>query len=185
MKNKVNSLGKLMPSVKELEYARKRFVEAASLQGRIADFYQIDHSKWNITDPDIIYKDPVQVAYTLEPDPDISTVSKYGWFVEDKNNLPFIAYLTYKDLENNDIQIEEQCLIDIVAQKDTMGRSEAKRFLVNSVTTDLELNMAVLALHPYREKLKDNVKEVGTKADPAIENKYFNREEDWSRRIEG
>lgn len=183
--NKIKNLGKLMPTVKELEYIRKQFVEAASLQGRIARFFPINHSKWKNTDPDIIYSDPVNVAYTLDMNPEISTISKYGWFVEDRNNLPILAYLTFYDLEGNSVNIEEQCLIEITSQRNTLGISEDKKFIVNHVVTDLELNMAVLELQPYREKLKENVKEIGTKADPTAENKYFNREEDWSRRIEG
>lgn len=185
MKNKIKNLGKLMPSVKELEYMRKQFVEAASLQGRIARFFQINHSKWKNTDPDIIYSDPVDVAYTLDANPEISTISRYGWFVEDRNNLPILAYLTFYDLEGNPVKIEEQCLMEITSQRDTLGTFDVKKFIVNSVVTDLELNMAVLNLQPYREKLKDNVQELGTKADPLGENKYFNRKEDWSRRIEG
>ena len=46
----------MVPNIEELNYLREQFVEATSLHGRLADFYQIDHIKWKNTDDDIIYK---------------------------------------------------------------------------------------------------------------------------------
>ena len=173
------------PSVEELDILRNQFVEATTLHGRIAEFYQIDHIKWNRTDPDVQYLEPVKVSYTLDANPSTKTISRYGWFKEDQTELPVIAYITYHDIENKPIKIEEQCLIDITAMIDTLGASAVHKFKVQRVATDLELNQAVLNLIPYRETLKAGVRQLETVADPTLEHKFVQRDEVWSKKVEG
>lgn len=169
----------MIPNIDELSYLREQFVEATTLHGRLADFYQIDHVKWKDTDSDIIYKDPVKVSYTLDANPDIKLISRYGWFVNDQGPLPILAYITFTDIDNKPIQIEERCIIDIISFIDIAGNTKVNKFIVNAVSTDLELNQAVLNLTPYREMLKQEVRQLQTKADPELEHKFTKREEVW------
>lgn len=175
----------MIPSIDELDYLREQFVEATTLHGRLADFYQIDHIKWKNTDNDIIYKDPVKVSYTLDANPSTKLISRYGWFTNNQEALPVIAYITFTDINNNPIQIEEYCIIDIVSFIDVAGHTTVNKFLVNAVATDLELNQAVLNLVPYKKQLKQEVRQLQTKADPELEHKYTKREETWIPNIEG
>ena len=175
----------MIPNIDELEYLRDQFVEATTLHGRLADFYQIDHIKWKNTDSDIIYKDPVKVSYTLEANPSHKLISRYGWFVNEQEPLPVIAYITFHDINNKPIQIEEHCLIDIISFISIDGNTQTNKFIVNAVSTDLELNQAVLNLVPYKETLKDNVRQLQTKADPELEHQFTKREETWVPNIEG
>lgn len=175
----------MIPSVDELSFLREQFVEATTLHGRLADFYQIDHSKWIRTDPDIIYKDPVKVSYTLDANPSINTISRFGWFTEDQASLPVLAYITFTDVNNKPINIEEQCLIDIISMIDVAGNTKVNKFKVQKVATDLELNQAVLNLIPYRETLKSGVRQLETDADPQLEHKFTKRDEVWCREVEG
>jgi len=183
---KVNNIGSLLPTEDELEFIREQFVEATGLHGRVAKLYQVDQEKWHNTDAEYIYKEPVEINYTLDANPEISTISKYGWFDNDNKNKPLIAYCTYHDTDNRPVEYMEGCLLEITSKKSiTEGDYNNKRFKVWAVATDLELNMAVLNLVKDWDKLKENVKEVETQADPMLENKYFRREEAWSSRIEG
>lgn len=175
----------MIPSIEELNYLREQFVEATSLHGRLADFYQIDHIKWKNTDSDIIYKEPVKVSYTLDANPSIKLISRYGWFTNEQDPLPILAYITYTDTENKPIQIEERCVIDIISFIDIAGHTKVNKFLVNKVATDLELNQAVLNLVPYKEDLRQEVRQLQTKADPELEHKYTKREETWIPKVEG
>lgn len=175
----------MIPSIDELSYLREQFVEATILHGRLADFYQIDHIKWKNTDSDIIYKDPVKVSYTLEANPSTKLISRYGWFTNDQGPLPLIAYITFTDINNKPIQIEEHCIIDIISFIDINGHTKVNKFLVNAVATDLELNQAVLNLVPYKDELKQEVRQLQTKADPELEHKYTKRDETWVPKVEG
>lgn len=175
----------MVPSVDELSFLREQFVEATTLHGRLADFYQIDHEKWKNTDPDIIYKDPVKVSYTLDANPSVKTISRFGWFTEDQTALPILAYITFTDVDNKPIQIEEQCIIDIISMIDVAGNTKVNKFKVQQVATDLELNQAVLNLIPYRETLKAGVRQLETVADPELEHKFTRRDEGWCREVEG
>lgn len=169
----------MIPNIDELDYLREQFVEATILHGRIADFYQIDHINWVNTDSDILYKDPVKVSYTLDANPSIKLISKYGWFVNDQTALPILAYITFTDIDNKPIQIEEKCIIDIQSFINIDGTTKINKFIVQAVSTDLELNQAVLNLVPYKETLKQNVRMLQTKADPELEHKYTKRDETW------
>jgi len=174
----------LVPDVSELDYLREQFVEATSLHGRIADFYQLDHVKWKISDPEVLYKDPVKVSYTLDANPSIKTVSRYGWFSEDQESLPVLAYITYFDTENRPIQIEERCILDILSFVDVFGTKKVNKFVVQAVATDLELNQAVLNLVPYREDLKKE-KQLETVSDTVLDHSYVKRKETYNKKLEG
>lgn len=175
----------MIPSIDELSFLREQFVEATTLHGRIADFYQIDHIKWKNTDSDVIYLEPVKVSFTLDANPSIKTISRYGWFKEDQEALPILAYITFTDVDNKPIQIEEQCLIDIISMIDIAGNTKVNKFKVQQVATDLELNQAVLNLIPYRETLKSGVRKLETFADPELEHKFTKRDEVWCKEVEG
>ncbi len=172
------SLGSLTPSIDELSYLREQFVEATGLQGRLANFYQIDHRKNVNTDTFVSYKDPVKVSYTLNANPSIQTIQKYGWYKADQTQLPLICFITYTDIDNKPIAIEEDCIIDIVSFINIDGTTKVNKFKVGNVATDLELNQAVLNLVPYFEQVRTK-RPHQTKADPQLEHKYTKRKETW------
>lgn len=186
MNQKVNNIGSLLPDEKELEFLREQFVESTGLHGRVAKLYQVDHEKWKRTDAEYLYKEPVEINYTLDAEPSVKTLSKYGWYTEHQDSLPLLAYCTYHDIDNRPVEFVEGCILEITSKKSIQENDyNIRKFRVWAVSTDLELNMAVLNLAPEREVLKQNVKTSETAADPAIENKYFRREETWSSRIDG
>lgn len=172
------SLGSLTPSINELSYLREQFVEATGLQGRLANFYQIDHRENKNTDSFVCYKEPVRVSYTLNANPSIQTIQKYGWYKADQSQLPLICYITYTDIENKPISIEQDCVIDIVSFINIDGTTKVNKFIVANVATDLELNQAVLNLVPYFDKINTH-RAQQTYADPQLEHKYTKREETW------
>ena len=178
------SLGTLTPSIDELSYLREQFVEATGLQGRLAKFYQIDRRENKDTDTFVCYKDPVTVSYTLNANPSIQTIQKYGWYKADQTQLPLLCYITYTDVDNKPIAIEEDCIIDIVSFINIDGTTKVNKFLVGNVATDLELNQAVLNLVPYFDKIK-TYRPQQTFADPQLEHKYVKREETWVDGVSG
>ena len=176
------SLGTLTPCINELSYLREQFVEATGLQGRLAKFYQIDHRENIITDSHVYYRDPVTVSYTLNANPSIQTIQKYGWYKADQSQLPLLCYITYTDIDNKPIVIEQDCIIDIVSFINIDGTTKVNKFKVGNIATDLELNQAVLSLVPYFDKV-NTYRHQQTFADPQIEHKYTKRDEQWDQVI--
>ena len=166
-----------MPNDKALEYLRKQFVMSAKMQGRLGNFYQVHDVKYRGTDQYYVYKDPVQVAYHLNETPSRKILLRYGWFTEDLQQLPIILFLTFYDIENKEILIQEGCKIEItgkrtIASKDT----QTEQFQITELRTDLELNQCVCKVVPVREEQKENVKVLADKKDPNLENVYLKRE---------
>lgn len=166
--------GGLYPSYKELDLYRKQFVEGASLQGRIGNLYQVDKEDQVNTDEYYTWKSPVEVSYLID-NPRKSILLKYGWYTEDKSNLPIIAYLTFNDISNNPIYPSEGAILEISARLDPHGETlETRKFDIVKVATDFDLAMFICNLAPHREKLIP-INPVPTKNDITNENRFFNR----------
>lgn len=168
--------GSLLPTEKELLYLRKQFVLSAKLQGRIGNFYQVSKVVTKETDSEYEYKDPVKVAYHLVENPSRKILLKYNWFTEDEQSRPIVLYLTYYDLDNKEIQIQEGAQLEITGKRTiTPNDMQTVKFQITEIQTDLELNQCVCKVVPLREEQKENVKVLADKKDPTLENVYLNR----------
>lgn len=168
--------GMLLPNEQALEYFRKNFVMSAKAEGRIGSFYQVHNFKTTGTDKEFTYDDPVDVAYHLDTTPSRKLLTKYGWFTEDQEGLPIILFLTYYDINNNLIQIDEGARISISGKRTILADDiQTELFQITDLHTDLELNQCVCKVVPVREKQKENVKVLATEKDPVLENVYLNR----------
>ena len=167
--------GSLLPSEKELKYFRKQFVQSAKQQGRLGKFYQVDEFNVRGTDPDYTYLKAVDVAYHINENPSRKLLTKYGWFVENEQP-PIVLTLTYYDINNQKINIDEGCKIELSGKRSIEENDiVTKQFLLTRVYTDLEMNQAVCTITPVREKQQENVKVLADEKDPVLENVYLKR----------
>lgn len=168
--------GSLLPSEKELKYFRRQFVQSARLQGRIGKLYQVRDYKVSGTDQDYTYEKPVDVAYHIDTNPSRKFLTKYGWQVDDQQALPIIVILTYYDLKNNKVNIDEGALLEISGKRSIEEDDiETEKFKITEVSTDLEMNQAVCKVTPDRLEQIENVKVMKTKEDPNLDNVYIKR----------
>lgn len=172
----VTKRGSLLPNEQALEYFRKNFVMSAKAQGRIGSFYQVHDFKVSGTDKEFTYDDPVDVAYHLDTTPSRKLLTKYGWFVEGADSVPIILYLTYYDMNNKQISINEGARISLSGKR-TIAENDIQTelFQITDLHTDMELNQCVCKVVPVREKQKENVKVLATEKDPILENVYLDR----------
>ena len=176
MNNEDTKRGMLLPNEQALEYFRKNFVMSARAEGRIGSFYQVHDFKTVGTDKHFTYDDPVDVAYHLDTTPSRKLLTRYGWFTEDQEGLPIILFLTYYDMNNNLIQIDEGARISISAKRTIIPNDiQTELFQITDLHTDLELNQCVCKVVPVREEQKENVKVLATEKDPVLENVYLDR----------
>ncbi len=175
--NSNDNRGFLMPNDRALEYLRKQFVMSCIAQGRLGNLFQVHNYIVKGTDKEYTYDEPVQVAYHLDSTPSRKILIKYGWFTEEQEALPTILYLTYYDINNKPVRIDEGAKLEI-SGKNTIKPNDiiTETYQITDVHTDLELNQAVCKVVPVREDLTENVKVLETKEDPNNENKYLNRE---------
>lgn len=172
----VTKRGTLLPNEKALEYFRKNFVMSAKAQGRIGQFYQVHDTNTSGTDKYYTYNDPVDVAYHLDTTPSRKLLTKYGWFVEGADSVPIVLFLTYYDINNKPIHIDEGAKISLSGKR-TIAENDIQTeiFQITDLHTDMELNQCVCKVVPVREEQKENVKVLATEKDPILENVYLNR----------
>ena len=169
--------GSLLPDEKALLYLRKQFVQSAKLQGRIGKFYQVRSFSVKGTDQYYDYEKPVEVAYHLNETPSRRLLTKYGWFTDDTDQLPIILFLTYHDLNDKPIRIDEGAKIELSGKRSILNNDVLTvPFLITDVRSDLELNQCICKITPIRDEQKENVKVIADKKDPILENVYLNRE---------
>lgn len=168
--------GFLLPNETALEYFRKNFVQSAKSQGRIGQFYQVKSFYTKGTDKYFEYNDPVDVAYHLDTTPSRKLLTRYGWFVEGEDSVPIVLYLTYYDIDNNLIKIDEGAKIELSGKRTIIENDiQTEQFQITDLHTDLELNQCVCKIVPVREEQKENVKVLADKKDPILENVYLDR----------
>lgn len=169
--------GSLLPDERALLYLRKQFVQSAKLQGRIGKFYQVRSFSIKGTDQKYVYEEPVDVAYHLNETPSRKLLTKYGWFVEDQEQLPILLYLTYHDLSDKPIRIDEGAQIELSGKHSIRENDiQTELFRITELRSDLELNQCICKIIPVRHEQKENVKVIADKKDPNLENVYLNRE---------
>lgn len=169
--------GSLLPDERALLYLRKQFVQSAKLQGRIGKFYQVRSFSIKGTDQKYVYEEPVDVAYHLNETPSRKLLTKYGWFVEDQEQLPILLYLTYHDLNDKPIRIDEGAQIELSGKHSIRENDiQTELFRITELRSDLELNQCICKITPVRHEQKENVKVIADKKDPNLENVYLNRE---------
>ena len=168
--------GSLLPNEQALTYLRKQFVYSAQMQGRLGKFYQVHDFKVTGTDKEFTYDDPVDVAYHLDMNPSRKLLTKYGWFTEDTSGLPIVLFLTYYDINNKPVNIQEGARLEISAKASILPDDiTTKLFQITELKTDFELNQCVCKVVPVREKQTENVKVLADKKDPNLENVYLDR----------
>jgi len=168
--------GLLLPNNNYLDYFRQNFVLSAKMQGRIGQFYQVHNFITKGTDKTFTWDDPVDVAYHIETNPSRKLLTKYGWFVEDQENMPIVLFLTYSDINNKPIRIDEGAKITISGKRTGLTNEiQTETFQITDLHTDLELNQCVCKVVPVREEQKENVKVLATEKDPVLENQYLDR----------
>lgn len=175
--NDNSNRGTLLPNEQALEYFRKNFVMSAISQGRLGLLEQVRDYEVKGTDKYFTYEKPVQVAYHLDSTPSRKVLTRYGWFTDNMEELPIVLYLTYYDIDNNPVRIDDGAKLNISAKR-TIEKDDiiTETFQIVDVHTDFELNQAVCRVVPVREDLTENVSVIETKEDPNNENKYLNRE---------
>lgn len=165
--------GKLYPSEKEVELYRSFFVEGANQLGRIGYLHQVDTTKNINTDSYYTYLQPVEVSYYLVEKPKLKHLQKLGWDDDDKEHMPILCYLTFKDTKGRDISPSEGAILEISARVTPHNKSyESKMFDIVGVQVDFEMNMFICNLVPHREKAKP-LNPLPTKEDPINENRWF------------
>lgn len=170
------SKGSLLPNHDAQEYLRKQFVLSAKTQGRLGKFFQVSNIRTSGTDKIFDYKDPVDVAYHLETNPSRKLLTKYGWFTEDQSQLPIVLFITYFDIDNNPIAIDEGAIIELSSKVSIdKGALTTTQFTIVEVRTDLELNQCICRVVPTRYDQKENVKVLADEKDPNLENVFLRR----------
>lgn len=139
------------------------YAEAFNLFGNDCYLYQVDSKTRDINhDPYITYKDPVPMCLCFESNPK-PILKRLNWFDEDEE-LPYLAYIAFKDGKYEGITITDDCLIKILADNQSMNTSPD--FIITNVRGN-KINPLywTIKLVPYRAP-----DTVSTSVDPESDN---------------
>lgn len=134
----------------EYDYYVDQMREAMALIGQKAYLYQVDTEIKDLyRDPDITYKDAVEIGLVFEDNPK-PTLKKMNWLTEDEE-LPYVAHIVAVGANKEPIEIAENMKIVIPS---VYGLKTNRVFVVSRVNGNhIDPVMWICKLVPYREKV--------------------------------
>lgn len=85
---------KVQPTVQEKRYITLQFLEAAYVSGNRVIITPVDtYNLSTLSEEQYTYKDPVETYIIYDERPKVGLLKKFGWFREDEENLPQIAFI--------------------------------------------------------------------------------------------
>lgn len=85
---------KIQPTIQEKRYITLQFLEAAYVSGNRVIITPVDtYSLSTLSEEQYTYKDPVETYIIYDERPKVGLLKKFGWFREDEENLPQIAFI--------------------------------------------------------------------------------------------
>ena len=129
------------------------FQEMANLWGVNAKLFQIDSINPYLLEHQIVYKDPVELLVVLDEHPKIKTLEALGWFSEDDEILPLIAYLPVlcplPGGERAELDVREHVKLEVGYR---MKEKRGALFLISKINaSSLANHFWTCKLTPYRE----------------------------------
>lgn len=85
---------KVQPTVQEKRYITLQFLESAYMSGNRVIITPVDTYDLTVLSGEVFtYKDPVETYIIYDERPKVGLLKKFGWFREDVEELPQIAYI--------------------------------------------------------------------------------------------
>ena len=85
---------KIQPTLQEKRYITLQFLEAAYVSGNRVIITPVDtYDLSTLSAESFTYKDPIETYIIYDERPRIGLLKKFGWFREDQENLPQIAFI--------------------------------------------------------------------------------------------
>jgi hypothetical protein len=176
-----NNLGTLLPNEEELETYRSNLNEATSMLGRNGLYYQVNKVTPIGTDTFYEYDTPTNISYFLIENPKKTLLNRFGWNVE-YDKKPIVCYFSFLDSSNKEISPTEGAIIELSTRINPHGAlgKDTRKFQVVEAQTDLEMNMFIAKLAPYRAVEKP-INPIPTPEDPENDDSYFQRKTIYSK----
>lgn len=124
------------------------YSEAFNLFGNDCSIYQVLTKSRDLEhDPTMTYADPVPMCICFESNPK-PILKKLGWYTEDED-LPYIAYVAFKDGHHQDVSIQDDTLIEVFGK--TLNNEHSSKFIVTRVNgSKIHPLFWTVKLAPYR-----------------------------------
>lgn len=162
---------------KSERYLSTKFIaESAKLLGQEALLYQIESKvRDNNNDPSILYANPVKINILFDENPK-PILKRYGWYVEDEE-LPYLAYITRLADDYSEVEITDDCIIEVNEHQLESDTSVPHKFIVTNTRGNMVNPLYwVCKLAPYRDEVyKSTVKDYESPQDTGLGYKYIKR----------
>lgn len=85
---------KILPTLEEKRYITLQFLEAAYVSGSETEIFQVEgYGLTTLSGERFTYQDPVNTYVIFDERPKPRLLQKYGWFREDAEIVPVVAYM--------------------------------------------------------------------------------------------
>lgn len=145
-------MGKLGMTDYEEQYLIDSNVELVNLYGIDAKFYQYLNDNidfYNDSFPDYLPPSDINILFETNPKP---ILKKMDWYTEDQE-LPYIAYITIKDSNNELVQVNKGCMVELSStQYNKITKVSVRKFLISEVSgSHINPLYYTCKLVPYRK----------------------------------
>lgn len=117
---------------RDIELMRVRYDEALQMQGVPAKYQYPNLPDTNVQGESVIdsYSEDIETHIFFDGNPKVKTLKRYGWVVENDQNLPFLVHCSF-----NLPQLQKDCLFKLSGQYTNMPD---RVFRVTELTCDLQ-----------------------------------------------
>lgn len=125
------------------------YSEAFNLFGNDCYFIPIEGKIRDINhDPHILYGEKIPMRIVFESNPK-TILKRLGWYNED-DELPYVAYIAFKDGGYTDIEIHDDCLIEVLSSTSNK-KSNNRTFIITNIRGNkIDPLYWTIKLAPYR-----------------------------------
>lgn len=117
---------------RDIELMRVRYDEALQMQGVPAKYQYPNLPDTNVQGESVVdsYSEDIETHIFFDGNPKVKTLKRYGWVVENDQNLPFLVHCSF-----NLPQLQKDCLFKLSGQYTNMPD---RVFRVTELTCDLQ-----------------------------------------------
>jgi len=171
-------MGNLDPSDRELSLLSKMQYEAAKQKGNKVTVSFVDNVTLNNQhDADIDFSVPEEIDIILDERPRKEVLRTYGWYSEDEDYVPLLAYISKEDWDGNYINLLRGMKVELPYEINSVEGT--KIYKISQVRAVPPKSLFwVCRLTPYRDDFDNEVDE-NTNQDSNYEQLTVDEEDDY------
>ena len=126
---------KIQPTIEEKRYITIQFLEAAFMSGSNVNITPVKaYGLTSLSGEQFVYEEPLDTYVIFDERPKVSLLQKLGWFREDAEILPIIAYIpTHLLYEKSTDEVVNEVLLDGTEIQALVKTGESENYILKEL----------------------------------------------------